>query len=192
MQKTNKIYRNVQEMQTSGRNISGIAVVVDVWSKDLGGFKEKIDRSALTTELIMKSDVMLNIDHDPSKVLARSKYGKGSLKLQITDRGLEFSTEAPNTTLGNDLLEMIKRGDYSQCSFCFSIPADAESDYWYNDESGQLCREIKRFDRLYDVSVVYDPAYDQTAVDARSANIVNVFAKLAELDNEIDSIFKYD
>jgi len=192
MQKTNKIYRNVQEMQTSGRNISGIAVVVDCWSKDLGGFKEKIDRSALTSDLIMKSDVMLNIDHDPSKILARSKYGKGSLKLQITDRGLEFSTEAPNTTLGNDLLEMIKRGDYSQCSFCFSIPGDAESDYWYNDESGQLCREIKRFERLYDVSVVYDPAYDQTAVDARSANIVNVFAKLAELDKEIDEIFKYD
>lgn len=185
--KTEKIYRSVESMETSGRTIRGTAVVTNSWSKDLGGFREMIRPEALTEALIKKSDVMLNIDHDPSKVLARSKYGRGSLKLTRTERGLEFETEAPNTTLGNDLLEMIRRGDYSQCSFCFSLPK--EGDVWYNNDAGELCREIKSFDRLYDVSVVYNPAYDATEVDARSAEMVGLYARLAELEKNIHSIF---
>ena len=188
----NKIYRSVADMEVSdtGRTIRGLAVVVDSWSKDLGGFREMIRREALTDDLIKSSDVMLNIDHDPSKVLARSKYGKGSLKLFLTDRGLEFETECPNTTTGNDLLEMLRRGDYSQCSFCFTIPAE-DADLWYQSSDG-LCREIKKFDRLYDVSVVYDPAYDQTEVDARCKRMVQTFNKLDILEKEINAIFPYE
>lgn len=177
-------------METSGRTIRGVAIVTNSWSKDLGGFREIIRPDALNEALIKKSDVMLNIDHDPSKVLARSRYGRGSLKLMRTERGLEFETEAPNTTLGNDLLEMIKRGDYSQCSFCFSLPKDG--DFWYNDDAGQLCREIKSFERLYDVSVVYDPAYDATEVDARSQKMIEMYAHFAELEKSIQDIFPDD
>lgn len=129
---------------------------------------------------------MLNVDHDPSKVMARSRRGAGSLKLEITSRGLEFETEAPNTTLGNDMLEMLRRGDYSQCSFCFSLPVE-DADVWYQ-ENGETRREIKKFERLWDVSVVYDPAYDQTYADARSMEIVEVMRHLNELENDINSI----
>lgn len=187
----NRIYRSVAEMRTDGRKIVGVAAVTNAWSKDLGGFREMIRPEAFTQELIDRSDIMLNVDHDPSKVLARSRFGSGSLKLTITDRGLEFYTEAPNTSLGNDMLEMLRRGDYSQCSFCFSMPSE-DADIWYKNESGELCREIKSFDRLYDVSVVYDPAYDQTSVDARSADLVGIFSRLDRLENEIKSIFPYE
>lgn len=181
-----RIYRSISEMRTSGKTISGVACVVESWSKDLGGFRELIKREALTEELINKSDIMLNVDHNPEKVLARSKFGKGSLRLFITERGLEFTTEAPDTQLGRDVLVMLERGDYSQCSFCFSLGEG--SDYWYQDANGQLCREIKSFDKLYDVSIVYDPAYDATQVDARSTSLVAVFAHLNELEKEINSI----
>jgi HK97 family phage prohead protease len=134
---------------------------------------------------------MLNVDHDVSKVLARSKFGKGSLRCFITERGLEFETEAPNTTLGNDMLEMLKRGDYSQCSFCFSLPSDDEG-FWHRNEAGELVREISKFDRLYDVSIVYDPAYDATEVDARSRAVVSAFTHLDLLEKEINSIKFYD
>ncbi len=184
--KTERIYRSITEMRTSGKTISGVACVVESWSKDLGGFREIIRRDALTQDLIDRSDVMLNLDHNPEKVLARSKFGKGSLRLFITERGLEFQTEAPDTQLGRDVLVMLERGDYSQCSFCFSLGEG--SDYWYQDAEGQLCREIKSFDKLYDVSIVYDPAYDATAVDARSADKVAIFAKLDALEKEINNI----
>jgi HK97 family phage prohead protease/HK97 family phage major capsid protein len=167
--KSNKIFRSAAIEQPQGRTIRGLAVVTNSWSKDLGGFREMIRPEALTAELIANSDIMLNVDHDPSKVLARSKYGQGSLKLEITSRGLEFETEAPATQLGNDMLEMLRRGDYSQCSFCFTIPDGG--DEWYQAEDG-LKREIKSFDKLYDVSVVYDPAYDETEVDARALEMI--------------------
>jgi len=182
--KNEKIYRSISEMRATGKTISGVACVVESWSKDLGGFKELIKREALTEDLINKSDIMLNVDHNPEKVLARSKFGQGSLRLFITERGLEFSTEAPDTQLGHDVLVMLERGDYSQCSFCFSLGED----YWYQDAEGQLCREIKSFDKLFDVSIVYDPAYEATKVDARSADKVAVMAKLDALEQEINNI----
>lgn len=187
-----RIYRAVESMETDGRTIRGVAVVTNSWSKDLGGFRELIKPEALTDDLIKKSDIMLNVDHDPSKILARSRYGKGSLRVFKTDRGLEFETTAPNTTLGNDMIEMLKRGDYSQCSFCFTLPKDESCQRWYNNANGELCREISQFDRLYDVSVVYDPAYDATYVDARSAQMVELNKKLNDLEKLIHDIFPYD
>jgi hypothetical protein len=182
-----KIYRKIEMEKPQGRTIRGLAVVTGSWSKDLGGFREMIRPEALTEDLITQSDVMLNVDHDPSKVMARSRHGVGSLKLQITSRGLEFETEAPNTSLANDMLEMLKRGDYSQCSFCFTLP-DTDADVWYK-EGDELRREIKKFDRLYDVSIVYDPAYDATHVDARSMEIVKRMSHLDLLEKEILSIY---
>ena len=173
-------------METSGRTIRGVAIVTNSWSKDLGGFREMISPEAINEQLIKKSDVMLNIDHDPSRVLARSKRGKGSLKLFLTERGLEFETECPNTSAGNDLLELMKRGDYSQCSFCFSLPREG------GDEWDGLNRTIRKIDRLYDVSVVFDPAYDATECDARSMEMVNLYSRLNDLEKTITDIFPYD
>lgn len=173
-------------METSGRTIRGVAIVTNSWSKDLGGFRELIAPEAINVALINKSDVMLNIDHDTSKVLARSKRGKGSLKLFITERGLEFETECPNTTAGNDMLELMKRGDYSQCSFCFSLPREG------GDEWDGLSRTIRKIDRLYDVSIVFDPAYDATEVDARSQKMIEMYARFAELEKSIQDIFPDD
>jgi len=188
---TRKIYRSVQEMRAEGKKIRGLACATESWSKDLGGFREIIHRSALTPELLATSDIMLNVDHDTSKVLARSKFGKGSLRCFITDRGLEFETEAPATQLGRDMLVMLERGDYSQCSFCFSLPVDDEG-FWHRNEAGELVREISKFDRLYDVSIVYDPAYDATEADARSRAVVSAFTHLDLLEKEINSIKFYE
>lgn len=186
--KAEKIYRKIEQMEAvEGRTIRGLACVTGAWSKDLGGFREMIRPEALTEDLIKRSDVQLNVDHDPKSVLARSRFGAGSLKLTLTGRGLEFETEAPRTSLGEDMLEMLKRGDYSQCSFCFSLP-EKDADEWYQKD-GQLCREIKNFDRLWDVSIVYDPAYDQTFVDARSMDKVKIMQHLQELENEINNIY---
>lgn len=187
MQKATKIYRSVHEMRAEGKTIRGVACVTNSWSKDLGGFREIIKPEALTDDLLVRSDVMLNVDHDVSKVLARSKFGKGSLRLFKTERGLEFETEAPDTQLGRDMLVMLERGDYSQCSFCFSLPAE-DADIWYRNENNELCREIRNFDKLYDVSIVYDPAYDMTEVDARSTSVVKAFAHLDLLEKEINTI----
>lgn len=184
MKSKDKIFRSLGSFEAEGRKIRGLAAATGTWSKDLGGYVEMILPDAINEELIKRSDVMLCVDHDPSKVVARSKFGVGSLLLTVTGRGLEFETEVPDTQLGHDLLVMIQRGDYSQCSFCFTI----EKQEWKN-ENGQSYRTITAIDRLYDVSVVYDPAYDATSVDVRSMAAVDNVKKMQSLEKEILDIY---
>ena len=79
------------------RLITGLAIPVDARSFLLGDFYEVVTRAALTDDTITSNDIKLYLDHDPSHgTFARSKFGTGSLKLNLTERGLEFSFNAPN------------------------------------------------------------------------------------------------
>ena len=70
----------------------------------------------------------------------------------------------PNTPLGDELIESLKRGDISESSFAFTV----EDDNWERKEDGSYVRTILKFERLYDVSPVYYPAYEDTSVALRS------------------------
>ena len=65
--------------------------------------------------------------------------------------------------MGDELIESLKRGDISQSSFAFSI----EKDNWEETEPGKYVRTIVKFRRIYDVSPVYYPAYEDTSVALR-------------------------
>ena len=152
-----------------GRTISGYAIVWNVESRVLaswdGSFIETIERGAVTDELIAASDVTALFNHERGQLLARSVNGEGTLKLAIDETGLRFEFKAPNTTLGNDVLELVKRGDLRGCSFAFTAN---EEDIEYYRKGEQRYRTVRKLSGLYDVSVVVDPAYTQTSVDARS------------------------
>lgn len=152
-----------------GRTISGYAIVFDVESRVLpswdGDFVEIIERGAVDDALIAQSDVKALFNHVNSMLLARSVNGIGTLKLSVDDHGLRFEFEAPNTSHGNDVLELVKRGDLQGCSFAFT--ADEEN-IKYLREGDRRLRRVRKLSGLYDVSVVVDPAYTQTSVDARS------------------------
>lgn len=148
---------------TESRHIEGYAIVFNSLSNDLGGFREIIEQGAITDELIKNSDILCLMNHDIKKgVLARSYQGRGSLKLEIDEHGLHYSFEAPKTALGDEVLEGIRRGDISKCSFAFVCGEDN----WTKDENGEYIRHVKKIKNLYDVSLVYHPAYEQTEVKA--------------------------
>lgn len=145
------------------RHIEGYAIVFNSLSNDLGGFREIIEQGAITDELIKNSDILCLMNHDIKRgVLARSYHGRGSLKLEIDEHGLHYSFDAPNTDLGDEVLEGIRRGDISKCSFAFVCGEDN----WTKDENGEYIRHVKKIKNLYDVSLVYHPAYDETEVKA--------------------------
>ena len=154
------------EVQVDSRNITGYAVVFESISEDLG-FRERIMKGAITDETIKKSDVFCLLNHDSTKVLARSKYGEGSLKLELDERGLKYSFTAPNTDLGEELLEHLQRGEIDSSSFAFTVSLDEGSEKWYTVEGVQY-RDIYRIEALYDVSPVYQPAYQETTVSKRA------------------------
>lgn len=154
---------NATTSTSESRHIEGYAIVFNSLSNNLGGFREIIEQGAITDELIKNSDILCLMNHDIKKgVLARSYQGRGSLKLDIDEHGLHYSFEAPKTALGDEVLEGIRRGDIAKCSFAFVCGEDN----WTKDENGEYIRHVKKINKLYDVSLVYHPAYDETEVKA--------------------------
>jgi HK97 family phage prohead protease len=94
--------------------------------------------------------------------LARYRNGSGSLSLTIDERGLKYTFEAPNTVLGDELLEGIKREDITASSFAFVVGDDS----WTKRSDGSYLRTINSFSQILDVSPVYRAAYDATSVTA--------------------------
>lgn len=109
-------------------------------------------------------DVVALFDHE-GQPLGRTT--SGTLKLSSDNHGLRYSVKLPNTQLGNDVHEMVKRGDINGSSFGF-MPED-DGEHWDSSggEGGRALRTLTKL-RLFDVSPVMTPAYKKTTVMARS------------------------
>lgn len=150
--------------EPESRHIEGYGSVFNERSLDLGGFVEMIAPGAFDG-VIDRSDVKCYLDHNPEKgILARSRNGKGSLSLVVDERGLRYEFDAPHTNLGDEVVEGLKRGDYSQSSFAFTV----DDEIWTKEEDGSYLRTITKIGGLYDVSIVANPAYEGTSVALRS------------------------
>lgn len=148
------------------RKVEGYALLfntdsVPMWGGDL---IERIAPTALDG-VLEKSDVLCLMNHDERRgVLARYRKGEGSLNLDVDEKGLRYSFEAPKTALGDELLESLNRGDIAESSFAFTV----DEETWTKKDDGTYIRAILKFERLYDVSPVYYPAYEDTSVALRS------------------------
>jgi len=165
------------------RNIHGLAIPVESKSELLGGeFYEIIRSTAINRDLIEKNDVKIYLNHDSSQgTFARSKYGNGTLHLDITERGLEFDFDAPRTAFGDALIEGIRRGDYDAISFAFAVGEDQ----WDMNEDGTYTRSILSFNMLDECSILSQlPAYSATDVDIRSLEDYKEERKLEEAKKE--------
>ena len=150
--------------EPESRHIEGYGSVFNERSLDLGGFVEMIAPGAFDG-VIERSDVKCYLDHNPEKgILARSRNGKGSLSLVVDEKGLKYSFDAPHTNLGDEVVEGLKRGDYSQSSFAFTV----DDEVWTKEADGSYLRTITKIGGLYDVSIVANPAYEGTSVALRS------------------------
>lgn len=141
------------------RTIVGTATVFNS-AYDMGWYDEEMSADVFTNSDM--NDVVALFNHDANMVLARTK--SGTLKLKVTGNAMEYEFEAPNTTLGNDLLEMVKRGDVYQSSFAFSV----EAEDWQEREGKKPKRIIRSIKKVYDVSPVTYPANPDTMVAKRS------------------------
>jgi HK97 family phage prohead protease len=143
-----------------GPVIEGYASVFNSDSEDLGGFIEQVAPGAFKASLAAGDDVRALIDHDPSRIIGRSKAG--TLELSEDATGLHVRIHPPNTQVARDLMESIDRGDISGMSFGFVTRKDA----W--DYKAQPMRRTILDAALCDVSPVTYPAYPETSVAMRS------------------------
>lgn len=149
-------------VDNESRTVEGYAMLFDTPSTGLS-FTEVIERGALDG-VLDKSDVFALLNHNQSRgILARSNKGKGSLTLSVDQKGLKYRFEAPNTPIGDELLENLKRGEIDSSSFAFTV----EKDTWERGKDGKTKRTIQKIAELYDVSPVYNAAYSKTSVYKR-------------------------
>ena len=150
----------IDETEGEPTKITCYAARFNVFSKDLGGFVEILRPGLFKRSLESKRDVIANLDHDNTKILARTKAD--NLRLSEDSIGLRFEMDIPNTTVGKDTAENIKNGNLRGASFAF-IPIKEN----FREEPDRLIRELLDVD-LFDVSVVTTPVYEQTEVSLRS------------------------
>jgi len=168
-----------QAEEGESRVLEGYASIFNRDSEDFGGFVEQIKPGAFDG-VLERSDVRALINHDSNQLLARS--ASGTLNLIVDDKGLKYSFEVPNTSYGNDLLEMVRRGDLTQSSFGFSLSSEGYE--WEKREDGTRVRSITKIDKLFDVSPVTYPAYPDTEIAKRS------FKKLIEEENNVPPVLR--
>lgn len=144
--------------------IHGYAVVFDsrtVLYKDPETgleYGEVIDRHALDGADM--SDVVLRFDHQ-GHALARTRGG--SLRLSVDDHGLRVDADMTLSDEARSFYQEVKNGLIDKMSFAFTVAPEGDS--W---DSTTRTRTVKHIARLFDVSLVTWPAYEQTQVSARS------------------------
>ena len=129
---------------------------------DIGWFTEEILPGAFDD--VTGDDVRCLFNHDPNLILARSKEGKGTLELILTDTGLDYRYTTPDISYARDLQKSIELGNVDKSSFSFRI----EKETWIEKEGQPDHRQIVKFSKLYDVAPVTFPAYNDTSVSKRS------------------------
>jgi uncharacterized protein len=146
----------VRELRAKGRRLEGYAAVFNSETKILD-FVETIRAGAFKHALAANTDILGLVDHDPARVLARTK--SGTLRLAEDSHGLHFDLDVPDTTAGRDVLALAERNDLGGASFAF-VPIDEN---WQGDK-----RELRSVD-LKEISIVSAwPAYGETVVQARA------------------------
>lgn len=179
--KDGREYRSLQDFSLVPREegseeyrVKGTAVVFDtptvLYECDGVKYCEIIDRHAF--DGCDLSDVIFNYNHG-GKVVARLR--NKTLALTITERGLDMEAELSGTQAGRELYEEIDGGYIDKMSFSFSV---REAKY----DSVTHTRTITKVKKLYDVSAVDIPAYEETSISARSFFTVEHGKELAALE----------
>jgi uncharacterized protein len=145
------------------RKLVGYAAKFDKLSQDLGGFREKIDKRAFD-KVLKTADVRVLRNHDPDKLLARTK--SGTARLFVDDTGLGYEANARNTQLWRDTLDDVESKDMDGSSFSFNTEEEG-GDSWDRNTSPPT-RTLLNIRDLFDVGPVTMPAYLDATVHARN------------------------
>ena len=141
----------------AGRRLEGYVATFGTPAA-IGAFTETIAPGAFRASLAAGRDILALMDHDPTRLLARTSAG--TLRLTEDARGLRFELDVPDTSLGRDVLVQAERRDLGGMSFGFRVKDEA----WPARDRREL-----RAVELVEVSIVAAfPAYAGTSIDARS------------------------
>lgn len=188
--------REAEDGQKS-RTVEGYAVVFGVrsvnltpWSSDREVY-EIMEPESITQDLLSRSDVVLTAFHNNQMILGRWRMGKGTLTLELDQRGLKIRCTLAETATADELLAAIERGDITGMSFAFTADEEDNVNGVVYEKTGERAasgkviwlRHVKKVTGLYDVTIAGHPAYEQTTIEARELNDA-LEAKLRACDDD--------
>lgn len=129
------------------------------------GFWEQVDPGFFRD--VLSDDAAFLVNHDANIVLARNA---NTMTLRTDKKGLvteaEWDPADPEAQLWAG---RVRRGDVTKMSFAFTVREDS----WDEDpDTGEETRTLLTAERLYDVSLVTNPAYEGTDAGMRAAREV--------------------
>jgi hypothetical protein len=139
--------------------VDGYAAVFNTPADIGGAFVEVVAPGAFASTL-KTSDVRALINHNPDLVLGR--VSANTLRLAEDGTGLRFQLSLPDSTLGRDTAESVRRRDVAGCSFAFVVGPDG--DEWSLDATGRPLRTLRAVD-LMEMSLCGAPAYPATTAN---------------------------
>lgn len=149
--------------------VEGYATIFDSETVlfEMGGveYKEMICSGAFDS--CKMDDVIFNYNH-AGKVMARTR--NQTLQLNVDEKGLHVRARLDGTDEGRRLYEEIQGGYIDRMSFAFTVN---EESY---DQEAHLWK-VRGIKRLYDVSAVDIPAYDDTSIEARKNFVLEADAQ---------------
>lgn len=155
-----------EQNEQHGTYITGTPIVFDQ-ETDMGWYTETISRDALKdTDL---KDVRFLVGHNTSGIpLARSRNNNenSTMQMTVTERGMEIRVDldTDNNQEARALYSAVKRGDMSGMSFMFVVDKDS----WEDIDTDHPKRTIAGIRKVFEVSAVAFPAYEQTDIQAAS------------------------
>lgn len=171
MEKTNKFFEfevRAENNEEHGDFLTGRPIVFEA-ATDMGGYYQEIVDSGALDHTDLK-DVRFLVGHDTSMIpLARSRRNNANstMQMEIDANGMAIRVDldTENNSEARALYSATKRGDISGMSFMFTV----DGEEWENLESDYPTRHIKSIGKVFEVSAVAFPAYEQTSLEARSA-----------------------
>ena len=157
--KTSKQLGDIDSLQstTSSTSLIGYAAVFNSLSYDLGGFREVIQPGAFKASLKSPNNIHALFQHDENLKLADRH--SGTLRLRETAKGLFSDIKLRADKFSQSVARAVKMGLYDKMSFGFRT----EKAHWFVKNGGLI--RVLQIARLSEVSIVKNPAYEETSVE---------------------------
>lgn len=155
-----------EQNEEHGTFIAGVPIVFNA-DTYLGGYTERIEAGALTdTDL---RDVRFLVNHNTDMIpLARSRNNNANstMQMSIEEDGMHIrvNLDTENNAEAKSLYSAVSRGDVSGMSFMFTV----DEDRWEGLDTDKPTRTITKIGKVFEVSAVTFPAYQQTSIEAKS------------------------
>lgn len=154
-----------EQNEEHGHFLTGRPIVYNA-KTDLGWYDETIASGALDDSDLR--DVRFLINHNTDMIpLARSRNNNANstMQLSVDNKGMKIRVDldTENNSDARNLYSAVERGDLDGMSFMFTVEADS----WDDPDSDHPSRTIEKLGKIFEVSAVTFPAYEQTSISAR-------------------------